>query len=84
MAAARAAQEALFLRHLLRDLGYEQMAPTVIFEDNQACIAIDQVEKGNVELQYMKTADMTADIMTKALPRDAHLRHTRTLMGMRE
>eukprot|EP00961_Rhodomonas_salina_P180898 2441558-Rhodomonas_salina.1 len=105
MAAARAAQEALYLRHLLCDLGYEQMAPTVIYEDNQACIAMskhptqrercrhidrqdnfisDQVDKGNVELQYLKTTDMTADIMTKALPRDAHLRHTRTLMGMRD
>eukprot|EP00961_Rhodomonas_salina_P140938 1897123-Rhodomonas_salina.1 len=94
MAAARAAQEALYQCHLLRDLGYEQMAPTVIFKDNQACIAMskhpsqrercrhidrldnfisNQVEKGNVELQYMKTTDMTADIMTKALPLDAHL-----------
>eukprot|EP00961_Rhodomonas_salina_P151570 2040403-Rhodomonas_salina.1 len=40
MAAARAAQEALYLRHLLRDLCFEQMAPTVIFEDNQACISM--------------------------------------------
>lgn len=40
MAAARAAQEAMYLRHLLQDLGYEQMEPTVIFEDNQACIAM--------------------------------------------
>eukprot|EP00961_Rhodomonas_salina_P253661 3428173-Rhodomonas_salina.1 len=42
MAAARAAQEALYLRHLLLDLGYEQMEPTVIYEDNQACIAMSK------------------------------------------
>eukprot|EP00961_Rhodomonas_salina_P157259 2117363-Rhodomonas_salina.1 len=42
MAAARAAQEALYLQHLLRDLGYEQMEPTVICDDNQACIAMSK------------------------------------------
>lgn len=40
MAAAAAAQEAVWLRALLGELGFPQSAATVIFEDNQACIAM--------------------------------------------
>lgn len=42
IAASRAAQEALYLRHLLRDLGYEQVEATTIYEDNDACIAMSK------------------------------------------
>lgn len=42
MAASQAAQEALYLRHLLCDLGYEQTGPTTIYEDNQGCIAMSK------------------------------------------
>eukprot|EP00961_Rhodomonas_salina_P238255 3220222-Rhodomonas_salina.1 len=42
IAASRAAQEALYLRTMLRDLGYEQTEPTTIFEDNNACIAMSK------------------------------------------
>ncbi len=38
----RAAQEALYLKHLLCNLGYEQMHPTVIYEDNQVCISMSK------------------------------------------
>ena len=34
---AAAVQEAIFLRGLLRELGYEQFEPTTIGEDNQSC-----------------------------------------------
>ncbi len=102
LAAGRAAQEALYLRHLLRDLGYEQMNPTVIYEDNQACIAMskhpsqrercrhidrrdnflsDLVEKRHVELQYLRTTDMAADMFTKGLPRPSHVKHADFVMG---
>ena len=37
---AHCAREVLFLRQLLKELGYEQREPTLILEDNQACIAI--------------------------------------------
>ena len=40
MAAAAAAQEAVWLRALLDQLGFPQKQPTVIFEDNQSCIAM--------------------------------------------
>ena len=35
---AFAVQEAIFLRGLLKELGYEQCEPTTIGEDNQSCI----------------------------------------------
>ena len=38
MAACYAVQEAVHLRLLLKNLGYEQQGHTVIFEDNQGCI----------------------------------------------
>ena len=40
MALSCAVQEAVYLRRLLKSLGYEQQQPTPIFEDNQACIAM--------------------------------------------
>lgn len=40
MAMSSAVQEAIHLRQLLKDLGFEQRESTVIFEDNQGCIAL--------------------------------------------
>jgi hypothetical protein len=40
MAVCSAAVEAIYLRSLFNDLGYQQTAPTVIYEDNQAAIAL--------------------------------------------
>ena len=39
----------------------------------------DQVQKGIMTLQYLPTAQMTADIFTKALPRQAHELHMASL-----
>ena len=38
VAASVCGQEVIYLRNLLRDLGYSQTSPTKIFEDNAACI----------------------------------------------
>lgn len=40
MAACAAVQEAIHLRELMGDLGYKQDRATVIYEDNQGCIAL--------------------------------------------
>ena len=40
VALSHAVQEAIWLRHLLKDLGYLQLEATPIYEDNQACIKI--------------------------------------------
>ena len=42
MAACAAVQEAIHLRLLMRDLGFEQKGATVIYEDNQGCIALSE------------------------------------------
>jgi len=102
IAASRAAQEAMYLRILLRDLGCEQINPTLIFEDNQACIAMskeganaergrhidrrdnqvrDLSGKGHVKLEYLNTDDMTADVLTKSLPKESHEKHVSFAMG---
>jgi len=41
-AAADALQEALWIRKFLLEAGFPQMAPTILFEDNQGCIAISE------------------------------------------
>jgi hypothetical protein len=43
----------------------------------------DAHEKGLIDLQYLPTADMPADIMTKALARDVHWKHV-GILGLRE
>jgi hypothetical protein len=43
----------------------------------------DVHEKGLIDLRYLPTADMPADIMTKALARDLHWKHVGAL-GLRE
>lgn len=40
MALCSAVQEAVYLRRLLADLGFEQQEGTIIHEDNQSCIAM--------------------------------------------
>jgi len=40
MALAAAVQDAIYLRQLMSDLGFEQSEPTTIYEDNQGCIAL--------------------------------------------
>ena len=35
-----AARETCWLRQLLNELGHEQSSPTILYEDNQGCIAI--------------------------------------------
>jgi len=43
----------------------------------------DALAQGLIQLDYLPTRDMPADIITKALPRDTHLRHVRG-MGLQE
>ena len=42
MAVSAAVQDAIYLRKLFNDLGFEQREPTVIHEDNQGCIALTE------------------------------------------
>lgn len=94
VAGSKAAQDCVYIRQLLGDLGFEQTEPTVLYEDNDCCIHMaenqvnrsrsrhidmrihdlrDQCANGTVRLIPCDTADMAADIFTKALPAPVHL-----------
>jgi hypothetical protein len=40
--ATKGAQEVVWMRRLMKDLGYEQKSPTILWEDNKACIAFSK------------------------------------------
>ena len=44
-------------------------------------ITREALSNGTLRLKYIRTADMTADILTKVLPIEAHRRHMNN-MGM--
>jgi len=100
MASSNATKEAIWLRTLLEELEYPQVAATIIHADNQGCIALahnpvnhsrakhidikhhfirERVERGEVELKYISTKDMLADIFTKQVPREAFVRFRQRL-----
>src|ERR1700722_7931899 len=39
----------------------------------------DAFANGLIRLEYVRTSDMTADILTKPLPKELHLRHVKGL-----
>ncbi len=95
VALSSAAQQAIWLRRLLTELGVNTSLPTPICEDNQGAICLatnpvahkkskhiqirhhyirECVADKSVELHYVPTADMVADLLTKALPKPAFQR----------
>lgn len=94
MACTRAAQEAIWLRQLLDQLGFSQTRPTRLLGDNLSSHALAKnpsdhprtkhiqlryhfirfaIDKGHVELEYIPTAQMAADGLTKGLSGDKHM-----------
>ena len=90
MSLTLAAQEAIWLNHLLAELQLqkEPSRPAIIYEDNQSAIYMtknpqfhgrrkhiaikyhfirDETKKGKIDVQYIKTDDMIADMLTKGL-----------------
>jgi hypothetical protein len=55
MAASHATREAIWLRRFLDELGFQQTAPTLIYSDNQGCIAMS---KNPVHHQRTKHIDI--------------------------
>ncbi len=50
-------QEAIFLRQLLDSMGVKQLEPTMIFEDNQACIALSKNSLVNARSKHIDIKD---------------------------
>ncbi|GAA5828225.1 hypothetical protein JCM5353_003899 [Sporobolomyces roseus] len=103
MALSEAAREALWLRHLLRELGFDTSLPTLIRGDNSGSLILashptshsrtkhidvhyhftrERVSDGTVELKWVRTDDMVADVFTKGLGREKHVLFT-SLVGLR-
>lgn len=103
LAAGSAAQEVLWARMLLTELGFAQLQPTVLFSDNQAAIAIasddvhhartkhidirhhwirQHIREGNLELQWVASAEQEADILTKPLGRVLFEKLRARVLGM--
>jgi hypothetical protein len=53
MALCAAAQEGIQLRQLLADLGFEQKGPTVIYDDNQGCVALAQSARAGKRTKHI-------------------------------
>eukprot|EP00961_Rhodomonas_salina_P183597 2478218-Rhodomonas_salina.1 len=69
VAASMCGQEVVHLRAMLRGFGYEQRAPTVVWEDNAACIAI---ANNQVNRQFTRHIDVRL-YFVRDLVRDAVL-----------
>jgi hypothetical protein len=89
-ATSKAAQYCIGIRSLLNEIGFPQDTPTVIYNDNQACVTMvkqkfsssrtrhiklkfhhirEAVDNNEINVEYMPTDQMIADIMTKPLDR---------------
>src|SRR5436190_232174 len=91
---AIASYEISYLRKLLTDITSTPLVdlePTLLYGDNMGAIATATNPDGDktpktrhidiryLKLRYIQTADMTADILTKILPVEAHHRHMKTM-----
>ena len=75
MAVCSAGQEAVHLRQLLTGLQFAPTSPTVIFEDNQGCIALSEnpvhhQRTKHIDIRFHYTRDLVAcgDIKLKYIP----------------
>ena len=69
MEASEAGKEILWFRGLLRDLGYDLIEPTLMYEDNKACIAFS---KNNTSHDRTKHIDIRAYALRDHV-RDGHI-----------
>ncbi|SDA06521.1 BZ3501_MvSof-1269-A2-R1_Chr4-2g06567 [Microbotryum saponariae] len=70
LALSHAGKEAIYLNQLLSELHVCPIAAAHIFTDNEAAAAHfvrDMVNRGDISLSHVGTADMVADVFTKAL-----------------
>ena len=56
VALSQATQEAVWLRHLLTDLGYSMNSPTTVFEDNQGAIELSKNAKFHNRTKHIDVA----------------------------
>jgi hypothetical protein len=93
IALSASAREAIWIRQLMAELGFEQKAATLIYGDNMSSLTLakhpsqhsrtkhidvhyhfvrEKVEEKMIVLKWLRTEDMTADILTKGLDSNKH------------
>jgi len=67
MAACSAGRMILFVRSILWDLGIPQAAATLLYEDNDACIAMANAQKPTTRTRHM---DIKYNVLCEWVERD--------------
>ena len=78
VAASQCGQEVYYMREILRDFGYAQTAPTHIYEDNLACVAMSENPvrrkfSRHIDIRRYFVRDMVAAGVLKLVPLRTHL-----------
>ena len=80
LSAGAAAQEAVWLRTMLSELHFKQEEPTIIFEDNQGCIAMtikpgqhQRTKHIDIRHHFIKDLVDSGQVLLKYLPTDKML-----------
>ncbi len=78
MAASEVGKEIFYLRVILRDVGYAQTAPTNIYEDNLACIAMSinpvrRKSSRHIDIRVHFSRELYAAGVMKLIPLRTHL-----------
>jgi hypothetical protein len=78
MAASKVGKEILYLRVILRDVGYAQTAPTNMYEDNLACIAMStnpvrRKSSRHIDIRVHFCRELYAAGVMKLIPLPTHL-----------
>ena len=92
----------MWLRRLLKDIGFKQRQPTLMWQDNMSTIDMvnghrshraskhinpkfhftgEMVERGEIVLRHKPTDMMVADVLTKALHAEDHVRLANLLLA---
>ena len=78
VAASQCGQEVFYMREILRDFGYTQIAPTRIYEDNLACVAMSENPvrrkfSRHIDIRRFFVRDMVTAGILKLVPLRTHL-----------
>ena len=78
VAASQCAQEVLYLREILRDFHETQQSPTLVYEDNLACIAMSENAvrrkySRHIDIRRYFVRELVADGVLKLIPLRTHL-----------
>ena len=76
--ASECAQEVLYLREILRDFHEAQQSPTLVYEDNLACIAMSENAlrrkySRQIDIRRYFVRELVADGVVKLIPLRTHL-----------